>query len=194
MLIGFMGYPGSGKDLAASFLVTQGFSRFAFADKLRAGLLGVNPIVHVADDGSFIRLQDVVREIGWEAAKRKYDEIRRLLQHYGTEGGRAVHGSNCWVDIVERGLKLPACLTDVRFDTEIALVNRYSGYLVCIRRPGIVRTTSHSSEELDYSVIADVVIDNDGSEDEFRVKVLSCVSEIEKGLHDASRDKRILCR
>ncbi len=52
-IIGFCGYPGSGKDEAAKFLTARGWQRVAFADPLRAMALAIDPYVALstpADD------------------------------------------------------------------------------------------------------------------------------------------------
>ena len=66
MIIGLTGFARSGKDSVAKVLVDQyGFTRVAFADKIRELLYEVNPIVN---DSNFT-LQGVVNEFGWEDAK-----------------------------------------------------------------------------------------------------------------------------
>ena len=52
MLVGITGYAGSGKDTAALALLNNGFERRAFADPLRAGLLGIDPWLPVTRSGS----------------------------------------------------------------------------------------------------------------------------------------------
>jgi dephospho-CoA kinase len=85
VIIGLSGYARSGKDTVAELLVLNyGFKRMAFADGIREALSALNPILH---DG--MRLNEVVKEYGWELAKSK-DEVRRLLQVLGTEVGMGV--------------------------------------------------------------------------------------------------------
>lgn len=55
-IIGLCGYPGSGKDEAAKFLIARGWQRIAFADPLRAMALAIDPFVCFSvprEDGGF---------------------------------------------------------------------------------------------------------------------------------------------
>lgn len=134
-IIGLSGYARSGKDAAAKVLVEEfGFTRVAFADKLRDFLYALNPIVdiHKADvgvsvrqsDGSTKRLmidkdtqstirvsmplyvQDIIDKYGWDGYKETMygKEIRRLLQRLGTEAGRETLWDTIWIDAAFTGL------------------------------------------------------------------------------------------
>ena len=77
MIIGLTGFARSGKDSVAKVLVDQyGFTRVAFADKIRELLYEVNPIVN---DSNFT-LQGVVNEFGWEDAKVLFPEVRGFFK------------------------------------------------------------------------------------------------------------------
>lgn len=132
-IIGLSGYARSGKDEAAKILVEEyGFTRVAFADKLRDVLYALNPIVdirrgdvplHVKTPSGTKRLmmdentpstipvsmtihvQDVIDAHGWDGYKEtKFGpEIRRLLQRLGTEAGRQTLWENLWVDATLTG-------------------------------------------------------------------------------------------
>jgi hypothetical protein len=76
-IIGLTGYAQSGKDTFASILVEKyGYSRIAFADKIRDFLYGINPMVGCSPTGY---LQDLVNLVGWDKAKQE-PQVRRLLQ------------------------------------------------------------------------------------------------------------------
>src|SRR6478736_3251293 len=102
MIIGLSGYARSGKDEAAKVLVEEyGFTRIAFADKLRDFLLAVDPIVGVDFfEHEVYRLSDIIMEFGWDGYKETIDadEIRMLLQRLGTEAGRQVLWDSIWID------------------------------------------------------------------------------------------------
>ena len=81
MLVGVTGFAQSGKDSTGNHLCRNwGFTRFAFADQLKALALEVNPIVAAVPEGTFpfstsARLQTYVETVGWEEAKRS-PEVR----------------------------------------------------------------------------------------------------------------------
>ena len=67
--IGLVGYSQSGKDTVADILVKNyGYTRVAFADKIREFLYGLNPMVACSPTGY---LQDLVNLVGWDAAKQR---------------------------------------------------------------------------------------------------------------------------
>ena len=129
----------------------------------RACLLALDPAMEGAS------LKNLIHDIGWEEAKDypvHGDEVRGLMQRWGSEVGRAQIGTNVWVDIVERSIAESTCefavITDVRFPQEAAWV-RSQGVLWQITRPGFGAVNAHSSEKpLDPSLI-DRQIDNDGT-------------------------------
>ena len=93
-IVGLTGYAGSGKDTAAQGLIDIGYTRLAFADPMRDGLLAINPWVCVDPrcelgyPAEFQRLRRIIDRMGWDSAKRAYPEVRELQQHFGTEAGR----------------------------------------------------------------------------------------------------------
>jgi hypothetical protein len=176
MLIGMVGNPGAGKDTVAGILVSElGYKRVAFADRLRIGLLGIDPFV-VDNDGEVIRLSSLIKSVGWERAKREVVEVRRLLQAYGTEGGRDIFGPNCWVNVVAEEIVVRTCITDVRFPNESNFITESGGILICVRREGFDKLRGHRSEQLDYEQIADIVVDNNGTIDDLRTAVLDVLN------------------
>lgn len=164
-LIGLHGFPRSGKDTAALALINDGFQRIALADPLRDGLLGVDPvIVNKFDWSDARRLSALVRDFGWETLKaddRFKDEVRRLSQNYGTEGGREIHGTSCWLDAAERRICSPkVVVTDVRFPNEAGWIRQNGGLLVKVVRPGVGAVNTHASET---PIECDAIIENDST-------------------------------
>lgn len=148
-IIALSGYARSGKDEAAKVLVEEfGFTRVAFADKLRDFLYALNPIVSKAsdfanefDDGRPLLLQPVIDHYGWDGYKASPfgPEIRRLLQRLGTEAGRQVLGDNIWIDAALTGFDDDARLvvTDCRFPNEAEAIRERGGYIVRVTREGV---------------------------------------------------------
>lgn len=176
MLIGLTGYAQHGKDSAAKFLAEEilkaGGSpvQIAFADGLRSLAEYLNPIVRPDLGWGSQRYTEVMRDVGYEDAK-KSAEFRRVLQQLGT-GAREIIGEDVWVqalDTVYR--KLPplssVIVTDVRFHNEERWIHENGGVLLAVSRVtedgrpydnGI--GTDHPSEAfihellIDYQVIA----------------------------------------
>lgn len=169
-LVGFTGYIGSGKSECAKILheLNQEWTPIGFADPVREGVLAIDPYVGLDGYGRLVRLSDVVRQFGWDIAKRKFPEVRRLLQKYGTEGGRAIHGWDCWIKIfrerasaiVSVGRRVAAF--DVRFDNEAAAIHEMGGVVVRVDNPRVQRSSDHESERLIDLLPVDAVILNDG--------------------------------
>jgi hypothetical protein len=160
-LIGLSGYARSGKDEAAKVLVDKyGFTRVAFADKLRDALYALNPVITVKpyyneateppNGFSRVVLQEVIDVYGWNGYKETEfgDEIRRLAQRMGTEVGRQTLGENLWVDAALTGLAPDAkiVVTDCRFPNEARAIKTLGGIVVRVTRPGVKAVNAHPSE------------------------------------------------
>lgn len=163
MIIGLTGYAQSGKDSVAKVLVEQyGFTRLAFADKIRDMLYEVNPLVK---DG--FHLQNVVDAYGWDKAKLLFPEVRGLLQRLGVSARTQVD-ENIWVVAVMGQMidETDYVITDVRFKNEAKIIEQSQGKLWRVNRSGVKAVNSHISEsELDeYKV--DKVLSNDGTLEE----------------------------
>ncbi|WP_432068240.1 hypothetical protein [Streptomyces sp. C10-9-1] len=173
--VALMGRAGSGKDTVGARLVSRFvFARVAFADPLRDMALSVDPIVSSEPTGYGplpIRLSDVVRREGWDAAKRR-PEVRRTLQRLG-QSVRDQY-EDYWlrlalakIDVADRW-GLPVVVTDCRYVNEAEALRERGALLVRIERPGEHGPTgederTHTSEtELD-DFPADAVLTNGGS-------------------------------
>lgn len=163
--IAFTGHARTGKDSAARILVEEfGFSRYAFADPMREALLRLDPYVE-ANALGYVRLSQLVRYYGWEKAK-SHDDVRCLLQRFGTEAGRELHGENCWVSILFLQLMKDApervVITDCRFSNEAVAVREMGGIVVRICRPGTGPVNFHPSDLGLPPHLIDHIIQNDG--------------------------------
>lgn len=165
-IIGAVGYKGSGKDSLAIPLVRDyGYTRFAFADVMRKCLYVLNPIVGYKAK-HLIYLAPLVDQEGWEAAKRGYPEVRRLLELLGTEVGRNIISINLWLDIIRREIEDSGAervvLTDVRYLNEAGYVHDEGGVIVRVSRLGC-GPSKHSSEFQQAQITSDYDIINNGS-------------------------------
>lgn len=188
-IIGLSGFARSGKDEAAKVLVEEfGFTRIAFADKLREVLYALDPIV-VADSRhhgpvpepdysgtAYRRLQDIINTYGWDGYKTSpfSNDIRRLLQRLGTEAGREVLGTNIWVDSTLNNLDPNGSyvVTDARFYNEFDAIRSRGGVIWRVERKGLGPLNDHASEmeAVGYPHF-ELTILNDGTVEEYHSKV-----------------------
>lgn len=173
-LIGLSGYARSGKDTVAKILVdNHGFTRVAFADKLREALYNLNPRVYAFvfdgageySESKVVWLADLIDEIGWEEAKIVAPEHRLYLQRLGTEVGRNLFGENVWVDLALRDLDPNGhyVVSDVRFPNEAEGIRSRGGQMVRIGRPGVLAANDHPSETSLDNHQFDIYLPNDGT-------------------------------
>ncbi len=107
--------------------------------------------------------------------------VRRILQWWGTEYRRA-EDPDYWTKAWERKLTtidLQAThilVDDVRFINELNVIKKLGGVFVRVVRPGFDGANNHSSENsLDDYQNWDLVIDNCGTLDEFKQKIVDQV-------------------
>ena len=168
-LIGLTGYAQSGKDTIASILVEKyGYSRIAFADKIRDFLYGINPMVACSPTGY---LQDLVNLVGWDKAKQE-PQVRRLLQDLGISA-RDLISEDIWVNAALSSVSKDqrVVVTDVRFENEAAMIKSMGGQLWRVKRSGVGPVNDHVSEsEMDgYKV--DQIFVNNGTREELQALI-----------------------
>jgi hypothetical protein len=173
-IIGMLGNAGHGKDTAVKVLCDLGFGRFSFADPVREMALALDPFVDFAMTGQvktgcafkFIRLSEVVKELGWEKAKKDHD-VRQILQRLGTDCCRDIIDTNVWIDLLFRRSAYcdAIAISDVRFPNEADAVKARGGLIWRIFRPeydsGV--PADHPSEAQVDLIAYDRLITNDGT-------------------------------
>ena len=133
--LGFIGYPGTGKDAIAQELVSNyGYERIAFGDPVKQMLLDIDPIY----GGSYDLLDKMKRE-GVEHTREKLQNIGQYM--------RDLHRDH-WIRQVEAlGIPKKAVFSDIRYFNELAYVQRNcGGYIIAIKRDGFGRVNNHQSE------------------------------------------------
>lgn len=167
-VIGFAGWAGSGKNLAAE--ATGGYV-IGFADPLYAALaamLGMS----VAD------LQD-------RSAKEKPlpcgKSPRDLLRTLGTDWGRDMVRPDLWVFLARERIEAaaaagldPIAICDCRFPNELELVRELGGLVLWVSRPG-VEAGNHVSDQAIGPQDCDGVVVNSGTVEQLREAVLACL-------------------
>jgi dephospho-CoA kinase len=172
--VGLHGFAGVGKDTIAAILTEEyGYERIAFADKLREALYVLNPVILTDRGGEYVRVQELVDSLGWDKAKRSFEEIRRMLQVLGTEIGREMISQNVWVDATFKGLDKNKryVFTDVRFENEHHAIDQHLGLLIKVERPGVGPANDHKSEKPLPDKWFDAYIDNNGTVNDLHTKV-----------------------
>jgi hypothetical protein len=158
-IIGLTGYAQSGKDTFASILVEKyGYSRIAFADKIRDFLYGINPMVGCSPTGY---LQDLVNLVGWDKAKQE-PQVRRLLQDLGISA-RDLISEDIWVTAALSSVSKDqrVVITDVRFENEAAMIKSMGGQLWRVKRSGVGPVNDHVSEsEMDGYKVDQIFVNN----------------------------------
>lgn len=183
-LIGICGLARHGKDSIAQVLVKEfGFTRIAFADKLREVALAIDPFVVLPTD-TIIRLSGLIELCGWEKAKT-YPDVRRLLQRIGTEAGRNIISERLWLDLHAKESRnyTNVVVPDVRFHNEADYIHQQGGFLIRVTDPRKVDNgvgTVHPSEQFVNQLPAQIEISNDGTLEDLAVKVKEAV----KGLFE----------
>jgi hypothetical protein len=179
-LIAVTGYKNSGKNAICSVLEHEcDYVVTGFADKLKAMLLAMNPIIHCdpISGPTPTRLKTVIDAFGWDIAKEDYPEVRRLLQTLGTEAGRNHLGEQVWVDAWRRdagtllGQGRDVCVSDMRFLNEAQAVRSLGGQIWRVLRPGTARGEHLSESELDQ-IVPDRVIQNGSSLEDLTRRVM----------------------
>lgn len=167
MIIFLCGYKSSGKNATGYFLEeafrAKGWNaiQLAFADELRQHLEILDPFLEKNGAESYT-WQTAVQAFGYEGAKERFPEMRRLMQRYGTQIIRDRVGPNYWVDVMQRKIETYVAgfpqkddrwvviLTDCRFANEYYRVTtNHPHRLLEVRRKGH-ESDGHESEDLSW--------------------------------------------
>ena len=175
MIIGLTGYAQSGKDTVAKILVEEyGYTRIAFADKIKEFLYDLNPGI------GFDYLRDIVDMSGWEQAKKDV-LVREYLQNIGVSA-RKVFGTGFWVhEAMKTILNDPRpdmnyVITDVRFLNEADMIKANKGQLWRIKRNGVERANNHISESEMENYRVDQIIINSSTVKELKELIAARMS------------------
>ena len=145
MIIGIVGFAGSGKGTVGDILVNDhDFTKLSFADAVKdatSAIFGWPRHLLEGDTDESRKFRETKDEF-WSARLGR-DFIPRLaMQLMGTEAGRNVFHQNLWVDVVERRIRQlqednldhKFVIPDVRFPNEIEAIRKWGGFVVRIVR------------------------------------------------------------
>ena len=139
MIIGTIGFIGSGKGTVADILVEKkGFTKLAFADSVKdatAAIFGWPRALLEGDTDESRRFREEV-DPWWSEKTGKYITPRYMLQLMGTEAGRDVFHPDLWILSLEKklGMYQDVVIADVRFPNEIDFIRSKGGFVVRVSR------------------------------------------------------------
>ena len=137
MIIGIVGFIGSGKGTVGDILETQGFIKDSFARPLKdaVSIIFGWPRELLEGDTEVSRQWREQKDPFW-SEKFGYDFTPRMaLQLMGTEAGRDVFHSDIWViSLLNRAKGRNIVVTDVRFQNEINYIQAHMGIILRVKR------------------------------------------------------------
>jgi len=139
MIIGVVGFIGSGKGTVADILVQKhNFTKLSFADSLKdatAAIFGW-PRHLLEGETAESRAWREEKDEWWSEKTGKYITPRNMLQVMGTEVGRDMLDPNIWIYSLERKMDLypNVVIADVRFPNEIKFIQEKGGFVIRVKR------------------------------------------------------------
>jgi hypothetical protein len=138
MLIGLLGYIGSGKGTAGTILADRGYTPVSFASRVKdvvSAIFGWDRAL-LEGDTEESRVFRETPDSYWSGVWGRPYTPREALQKMGTEAGRTAFHKDLWVKALIRDLKPTQnyVITDVRFPNEIKAIYESGGVLIEISR------------------------------------------------------------
>ncbi len=140
MIIGFVGFIGSGKDTAADYLVNfHGFRRDSFANTLKDAVSAVFGWDRTLLEGRTKEAREwrEQRDEWWSNRLGKDITPRHILQYWGTEVCRQGFHDDIWIASLENKMRKTGdniVISDVRFPNEIKAIKSAGGKVVRVVR------------------------------------------------------------
>lgn len=141
MIIGFVGFIGSGKDTAADYLVNyHQFRRDSFANTLKDAVANVFGWDRTLLEGRTAEAREWREQVDtWWASRLNMPHLtpRWILQYWGTDVCRKAFHDDIWIASVENKMRKTGdniVISDVRFPNEIAAIHNAGGIVVRITR------------------------------------------------------------
>jgi hypothetical protein len=204
MIVGLLGFIGSGKGTAGDILKDLGFTPVSFAKGVKdvaAEMFGW-PRHLLEGDTEQSRQWREQPDKFWSTEFGRDFTPRLALQLMGTEVGREVFHSDFWIiklkNYIQKNPNQNYVITDVRFQNEIEFVHQNKGILIEIQRgttPHFYEIASkanrgdwkaedfmlkqsgvHESEWRWIGGFVDHHIDNKGSLEELKDKLIKCLT------------------
>jgi hypothetical protein len=194
MIIGFVGFIGSGKDTAADYLVNfHEFRRDSFANTLKDAVAAVFGWDRTLLEGRTKEAREWREQVDpWWAERLNMPNLtpRWVLQYWGTEVCRTGFHDDIWIASLENKMRKTGdniVISDVRFPNEIKAIHNAGGKVIRVKRgpdpewysiaknankggeiaQGLLKDLGiHASETAWVGGDIDVVVSNDGTIDD----------------------------
>jgi len=137
MLIGVVGFIGSGKGTVGDFLQDHGFIQDSFARPLKdaVSIMFGWPRELLEGDTELSRRWREEPDVFWSENFKRSFSPRDALQLMGTEAGREVFHPDIWViSLLNRARGKDVVITDVRFQNEIKYIQENGGIVIRVKR------------------------------------------------------------
>lgn len=137
MIIGLVGFIGSGKGTVGDILEQKGFVKDSFAKPLKdaCSVIFGWPREMLEGDTEVSRKWREEPDMFWSERFGKSFSPRLALQLMGTEAGRSVFHTDVWViSLLNRSKGKDVVVTDVRFQNEIKFIQDNGGVVIRVRR------------------------------------------------------------
>lgn len=141
MVIGIVGFIGSGKDTIADYLVNEhNFIRESFAGTLKDAVASVFGWDREAVEGRTKEAREWREKVDpWWAARLNMPDLtpRLVLQLWGTEVGRQAFHNEIWIASLENKLRKTSgnvVITDCRFPNEVQSIKNVGGKVIRVVR------------------------------------------------------------
>ena len=194
MIIGLVGYIGSGKGTVGDILVrNHGYTKFAFADALKdaTSTIFMWPRGLLEGDSNASRAFRE-RVDPWWSNKLGYEVTPRLiLQKMGTEACRHGIADNIWIAALEKRIQGydDVVISDCRFPNEIDFIRSAGGVIIRVKRgedPSHeeiskmhISETAWNKQPVDYTLVNDSTLEN------LKDNVKFTLTELERGIANA---------
>lgn len=156
MIIGLLGFIGSGKGSAADHLVeNHGFIKESFANSVKDATAMIFGWDRALLEGDTIHSRKWREEpdAWWSKKMGKDFSPRQALQLMGTEAGRDVFHQDLWLLSLERRINpnKDYVIADVRFPNEIKMIENLGGKIIWVRRGNLPKwfATAHKENTTD---------------------------------------------
>lgn len=163
MLIGLVGFAGSGKGTVADILVRDhGFKKLSFADALKdavATIFGWERHLLEGDTDESREFRETIDP--WWSSRLNYNVTPRyMMQLMGTEAGRNAFHLDIWIHTVARRMMQyeNVVIADVRFPNELDFVRENGGFNVRVERgnnPEWYKIAQRANEEKNIDLMSD---------------------------------------
>lgn len=198
MLIGIVGFIGSGKGTVGEILAESGFVADSFARPLKdaVSIIFGWPREMLEGDTEISRKWREVPDAFWSDKFGRQFTPREALQLMGTEACRDVFHHDIWViSLINRSKGKNVVVTDVRFKNEIKYIQDNGGLVIRVKRgqdpdwfekvsstnylsDDIIDSLPHRSEWDWVGCDFDYTITNDGTLQELRKNVENVLQSI----------------